>query len=85
MLNKELKANCILTCAYGYKLDYSQEAIKYYKYLPLMEISTKEDQGIIEEAADFIKDSISKTNVNIILFRLLSIASQVIQGQYLLW
>lgn len=33
-----------------------------------MEIATKGDESMIEQAADFIKDSIAKTNVKVKLF-----------------
>jgi protein-tyrosine phosphatase len=67
----ELKISAILTCAKGYQVNHSKNLIPHYKYIPAEDKDSYDLTVHFDEAVNFIKDMLSQTNVNIILFQLL--------------
>lgn len=60
-----------MTCAKGYELNHPPSAIPHYKYIPTVDHDSCDISVHFDDAADFIKEKIAKTNVKIMFIEIL--------------
>ena len=58
-----------MTCAKGYEQSHPTSIIPHYKYIAVLDHEACDLSPHFEDAVDFIKDKLAKTNVNHIRFR----------------